>query len=254
MFEDVNSNLRNLYNDWKVNTSFTDELAKSFSPPLLLQATEGYLSSKTRIMIFGQETTGWKWTKDLRIEYPKYPKDWPYKDIRSMKDFSLNDDSVAGLCWGYQEFAFGRWQPTLSKTPFWQAFSEIASWPDVGVMWNNLVKADYSTSGTSWSILQAPPQIQEAFITQQANLIHGEIEALQPHVCIFLTGPNYDRILRSAFPQCVFTANNGYSERAHAKIADKALSQQSFRTYHPKFLRMNKLWDYIDYIRRELRL
>lgn len=184
MTDDVNSDLHRLYSQWKNNIILTEEQAECLSPPLLLQATVAYLSSKTRVMIFGQETTGWKWTKDLRTEYPKYPKDWPYKDIRSMKDFFLNEDSVAGLRWGYQEFGFGHRQPTLSKSPFWQAFSEISSWPDVGVMWNNLVKVDYSEPGKTWSILQASEETREALITQQASLILGEIAALLNHPLI----------------------------------------------------------------------
>jgi len=252
--DDVNSKLRGLYGQWKINTSFTDEQAASLSPPLLLHATDEYLSSKIRVIVFGQETTGWKWTRGLQTEFPNYPNNWEFKDIQYMNDFLSNDDSIEGLCWGYKEFNFGARQRNLSKTPFWQAFSTISSWPGVGTMWNNLVKVDYRAPGTSWSILQAPAQTREAFINQQASLIRGEIDALQPHVCIFLTGPNYDPILTSTFPGCVFTAANGYSKRALVKVIDRALPEQSFRTYHPKFLRMSGSWNYLDHIRTELQI
>jgi hypothetical protein len=232
---------------------FSNEESSSLSAPLLLNITEEYCRAERRVLLIGQETLGWHWNSDLQINYPRYPHAWKFGDIRSCTDFLANPDSIEALCWGYREFQFAAYQPGTSRSPFWQAFREVRKWPGAGVMWGNIVRMDYSppiSEGVSLAILKAPESLRDSVISQQANLVADELAILEPHICLFFSGPYYDGFIRSVWPACAFLACNEAPARQLAKVVDDALPAASFRTYHPKYLRQGDHWPYIETIRK----
>lgn len=248
--KNTQNRLNALYADWKERLQTSDqEFQDSFGAPLLLSVTENYCQSKIRLIVFGQETAGWSWNKNLKADYPRFSQNWPYQDIASMGDFVLNSDAVEGLCWAYQEFDFGSRMPTLRRTPFWQAFQEIRSWPDVGVMWSNIAISDYSAPGDDYSVLRAPKHIRETLATQQAILRQGELSILEPHACLFFTGPRYDWLISSTLPGCEFKQCGDRDVKGFARLTHPSLPTKSYRTYHPKYLSLGGFWNHIEVMR-----
>ena len=120
-------------------------------------------------------------------------------------------------------------------------------------MWSNLVRMDYSppaSENQSLSIRMAPQSLRDSFISQQASLPATEVAILEPHVCLFLSGPNYDEFIRTVWPRCEFLTCGEPPLRQLAKVIDQALPAASFRTYHPKYLRQGKHWSFIETIRQ----
>ena len=86
---------------------------------------------------------------------------------------------------------------------------------------------------------------------QQATLVRDELEVLSPGACIFLTGPdNYDLVLETVFPEIQFKQMDVTPERELARLVHANLPINSYRTYHPNYLRQGGKWGYLDLIRR----
>jgi hypothetical protein len=244
----IQANLSAQYTKWKNTIRFSKEQAEQLSPPLLLHVTEDYCRAEIRVLLLGQETKGWEWNSKKRKCFPLYPHDWPFRDISSMQDFLSNEDSVEALCWSYREFNFAEYQPKSHRSPFWRAFREVQKWPSVGVMWGNVARVDYMDK----SILQAPEDIQKALVEQQRSLFAAELRILDPHICIFFTGPNYDDVITDTLLKCKRLPCNDFPERQLAKLVHPLLPAVSIRTYHPSYLSRSKKWDYIEAIRKLL--
>jgi hypothetical protein len=131
-----------LYQNWKSGFEPNGLQAEDFSPPLLLNVTENYSDASTKVVIYGQQTMGWDWTHCLQKSFPKYPRNWPYKDVKTFADFLANDDAVEALICGYEQFAFAKYQPITHRSPFWRAFREIQTSLTEGILWSNLVRMD----------------------------------------------------------------------------------------------------------------
>jgi hypothetical protein len=246
----VQAKLSSLYNDWKSTLQIKEEHAKSLWSPFLIHVTDDYCSAKKRILVLGQETRGWGFNSEEQASYLRYPQAWPADDIWTMEDFIADDNAVEALCRGYEAFDFARLYKGRSS-PFWRAFREVQAWPQAGVLWGNLVRSAYlSTEATdSSSILRASNEIRNVLVERQKNLFLSELSILDPHICLFFTGPNYDSILAGTLVNCEFIACNSYPVRQLAKLAHSALPAASYRTYHPRSLNRQKLWDYIEAVR-----
>lgn len=245
----VQSKLEQLYRQWKTTIQVDKDEVGNLSPPLLLHVTEEYCRAPRRVLVFGQETHGWEWNSDLQLTYPGYPNPWPFRDIYSCGDFIENPDSIEALCWAYREFKFGARQPSLGRTPFWQAFKEVSAWLSVGTMWSNVVRMDYDAKGPGRSIWNAPEPVRNALITQQAKILVDEIAVLEPQVSLFFSGPHYDDFIREMLPGVQFAACADAPVREVARLIHAALPCASFRTYHPAFLSRGNRWSYIEAIR-----
>lgn len=252
--EAVQTKLEALYADWKeaLRCTFTMEEANCLGAPLLLHVTKEYCLAKRRVLMLGQETYGWQWDSKLqnKADHPTwtYPHPWEFRDIYSCSDFQTNPDSIEALCWGYKEFKFGAQQRELGQTPFWQAFKEVQKWSDASMMWGNVVRMDYSPpegKNPSLSIRHAPQNLRESVLSQQAGLVASEFATLDPHICLFFSGPYYDGFIESIFPGCKFEACSEAPVRELARLVHPTLPSASFRTYHPKFLRHGSRWHYI---------
>lgn len=213
--------------------------------PDLIQLDDEYLHSSPRVAIIGQEVHDWYYN------YAQFLTGrWEYYYAESSKKGVVRK-AVAE----YQGFDFGfSEKERLQGTPFWQFFHEVRkrvfpSEPDAHrkVLWTNLVKF-VTKDGSLLKQKMRYHEVEEA-IQLQDDLVTTEIRIANPEVCLFVTGPSFDCILRRYFPGLRFEqlplagARTQLDERAFARLVHRRLPPHSYRTYHPSHLRRGKLWD-----------
>jgi len=183
------------------------------SGPTVMHISDEYFKSRKRLLIVGQQTFGW-WRGNL--------------------DYLLKR---------YQEFNFGE---EYYSSPFWNITSKVADILGVSrfaIAWTNLVKCDYKKNRPS-------PKI-EARIQGSFPVLEKEISILSPDMVLFFTGPSYDERLVSSLPGSSFESVSNYARRYLARISNPLLPENSFRTYHPNYLRRSgKEKNFLNYIKR----
>lgn len=237
---DFQPRLAKHYENWKKDFDRAALTCDDFSPPLLLNVPRRFAETKTPTVVFGQETFGWSWNGDLTKEYPNYTREYKFQDQNSLNDFLSRDDAIEALCWGYEQFDFGKRHPVNS--PFWRAFRSLNT--DENLLWSNVVKCDYQGG----SILQLDHSNRDHFLDQQSRLIQGEMEILRPKAAIFFTGPYYDFVLQKLYPGVSFAPALGDDTKI-ARLSHAKLPSNSFRTYHPSYLSRSGNWKYVDSIK-----
>jgi hypothetical protein len=212
--------LRRLYREnWDV---FTKAIEAGTSAPLLLSASETYREADQRLFFVGQETAGWDRPSDT-------------------------DDRVGKLMKRYRAFRFG--EDGLRHTPFWRAVHEVREEvnpesSDASILWSNLSKVD---SGGE------PPSEEILGPLLEAEILTREIEITCPDAVVFFTGPTgrYDRLLRRTFRGVGLTE---VESKTHLHdVTCPALPEQSFRTYHPRYLQQDKQWDLLETLSTQLK-
>jgi hypothetical protein len=182
------------------------------SNPLLLNISEGYITSRVKIMIVGKETFAWHGTFNL----------------------GLADVIVDELMDLYRVFL----RNTVHEgTPFWSFSRKLdkalnPNNKDTSVAWSNLIKVDQGRGRPSKDIEK---------IVCGFPILEKEIEILHPDLVIFLTGYGYDGRLQQTFPGVEYEAVEGATDKELVRLKHLNLPLNSFRTYHPKHLRMSGL-------------
>jgi hypothetical protein len=183
----------------------------SISLPHLVEPKPAYFTQDVRLMVVGQETFGWG-TKEVTA----------FDD-----DQQLVDDLLA--C--YARFDLGI---AYRSTPFWAAANALFAGlnPDASeraYIWSNLVKLDNNRQRVNSTVEDA---------LAAANLLPLEISSFQPNAIVFFTGRRYDRRLASTFSgmKCESVSPD------IARIIHPQLPHRTFRTHHPKFLRLSRRW------------
>jgi hypothetical protein len=246
-YELAQQQLEAVYDSWKHSVKFSKEESDLIGPPLLLHITPEYWNAEHRILIYGQETYGWWWTREHLHTLPGYPP-WTFKDVSTLSQFLSNEDSVKALCWGYKEFKFGLTQK-LGGTPFWRAFRDIQKWPNASLMWSNVLRTDCTPRHFAKDPGIKLKDLNDKMIEQQEFVLRNELEILKPDVCIFFSGPYYDHIIRSAFPNTEFSQCTNVPERELGLLSGGLLPGRTFRTFHPNYLSRAKKWEYIEQLR-----
>ena len=96
-----------------------------------------------------------------------------------------------------------------------------------------------------------PPGAQTLPAILQLALI-TELKIAEPEVCLFVTGPDYDRIIGQYYPGIEFQPIHA-PVREFAQLVHRDLPEKSYRCYHPKYLRLGGHWDQtMDILRQEL--
>lgn len=92
--------------------------------------------------------------------------------------------------------------------------------------------------------------IYEQSIATVDNVLLDEVRVLDPSVCLFLTGPDFDTRVINIFKGVKYREVPGHKIRALARLDHPSLPSASFRSYHPNFLRQQKQEDgYLEFIR-----
>ena len=182
------------------------------SPPLLLNPPDDYQGQRIHLFVVGQETATW------------------YDDLLRGKEGNAAIDTLMHIY--KNDFRLGQIHPT----PFWQAVRDLERALGIekgAILWSNLNKADQNGG--------RPSPALEVALLESFPALRREIAVAQPDAVVFFTGPRYDDLLTSIFSGIRFAAS-GFPERVFAKVIHPALPDRSFRTYHPKYLRIRKMW------------
>lgn len=193
---------------------------KNFSWPLLLRIWEDeYAAAPIKLMIFGQETYGWN----------------------NQSEGDVEKNTAETLTNEYLLHNMGR---DRQHSPFWRTVHKLNKMmgnPDTNCfVWNNILKfgKEDSSGNPSNGVMDAEMKYM--------NVIPEEIDILNPEVCLFLTGPNYDSDILRKFPEAEFIPVDGFETNQLVQVKSASLPQKSFRTYHPGYGERHKeLYDKI---------
>ena len=225
----MNEALLNLYSSkWDSLTAATKSILedetldiKPANPLLLyIDEEEEYKNADIRLMIFGQETNSWYDERGATIDA-----------VQTLYDGFFNE----GECWGY-------------GGQFWNGISRFLSslktkFPDkkIRLTWNNIVKiGKQGDKGI-------PPDYIYEIEREKFHVIPTELEILKPNVVLFLTGPNYDSVIKDNFGELKYEALPNSTERQLSRVTLKDV-EFAYRTYHPNYLWRNDIDDYFDTI------
>lgn len=210
----INEQLFNLYSSnlsglQQLYKELDDIDEKDYCGPFLVYCWEDfYNSSNYKLVIIGQETYGWE----------------------GSSDYIRNDDDVRRSIESYRDFEIGK----LYKKIFLKYAHNI----------NHKLNGDSSTPNFVWTNINkfgkedtAGKPAEDVLLREVSyyNLFEKEIEILNPDVCIFLTGPNYDSNIKDKIPDIVFEEFLGYPLNELALLKSSHLPQKSYRLYHPGY-------------------
>lgn len=208
LYESYLPNLKELYDE-------TDKLGISdYSFPLLLSCHEGYLKAKKRIVFIGQETFSWWANKGNKVTSKT--------DIKRLQENYLN-------------FML----PQTYSSPFWNFIYEISG-KNFGVpanyMWSNVLKIGKL-------IDKGRPDYRVTELeTKYFNVGKEEIGILKPDILVFLSGPKYDRDIKSHFGEFDIVQN---IDCCFDELKIEGIACKAYRLYHPNY------HNYLGYDRKE---
>lgn len=203
----VQQKLNELYRD--VHATFAARLVGlALSEPLFIAVPEAYERAGLRLVIVGQQTCSWYG--------------------------GLGEHDVAGVLDCYRRFDLGGHGP---HSPFWDHVHRLQRLlsplvPEKGFVWANLVPCDQNRGRPVDCVLDAllSPQV-----------FRREVRILAPDAVVFFTGPQYDAVLSRVFPGLRLEAEHGFGGKLLSRVVHPELPPASFRTFHPKYLRLRRL-------------
>ena len=221
----MNEMLRKVYLDLpKEFFNYTNEYNKDFdkeqliSYPYLLSVSNEYFQAKIKIMLVGQKTYSWFGEKNNGIFSCEYNDRMNLIiELQNLYDLFVNDIN--------RDY----------NSPFWQhcnAIHKKAKKNGIGIVYNNIEKIGYNTGYGYDSISNA--YFDSIFIE--------EIKICKPDIIIFLTGPNYDKLIAQrlgSFELCNCIDGINIRRLASLQFVNRYESM-IYRTYNPKFLQMRK--------------
>lgn len=187
-----------------------ESVVKSFphddlAGPFLMSPGQNYKEQKLPLLIVGQETNGWT---------------YHFQEIE--KQMTTYETYNVGMNFG--------------TTAFWNVIRRVE---------NLLGNAPYSCAWTNLSRFDLyggkPHGKYQKVISQLDNLVMEEIKIVDPKVCFFFTGPDYDKRLGKIFNEIEFIEIPGWDMNQLCLLKHASLPVYTFRSYHPKSLRLRRL-------------
>ena len=184
--------------------------------PLLMSPNPDYYTSPNKLLIVGQETNGW----------------------------SYHIDDIAKQMTTYENFNVG---VEYYASPFWNITRKVENVlgnKPHSCAWTNLNKFDLDAG--------RPHGEYESAISKIDDLLLSELNILKPEFCLFYTGPSFDYRLRKIFQDIEFIEIPNFTKRQFCKLKHPALPENSYRSHHPKSLRIRYLEEgFIDYLSKQ---
>lgn len=212
----INQRIQTLYKDnWANLQSGLEPLdTRQYTNPFLITFDEEVLrKSDLKVMIFGQETKGWG-DKSGMLDTPE-----------------------AAMAMYEKFFCQKKFYGGYGKSSFWKAFRYFekqlqTAFPTKSIYfsWNNINKIGKSKGKTGVSA-EARAVERNTF-----SVIASEVQAFNPDIIIFLTGPHRDGDIKHHFSDAKFvSANTNIKTKALAKVCSEFLPERTIRMYHPSY-------------------
>ena len=240
----INEELCNFYRSIIRSLNVSETTKKKLSIPLLMQVSPGYMECLNRgVFIVGQETNGWG-GGSIGHTYFSFAESNKNERImmEAQSDFIIN--------------RYGR--NPVKNSPFWEAvrnIAQISSDEEIAYqpyLWTNLMACDYEGG----SFIGKMKGEEDAFIEFSKQKFIGEFKMLKPKVCILFTGPDYDFVIERFFdlPSNWKNVDIRSLKECGNTIEPSLVYVKTFvwndcrffRTYHPKYLRLKKMWQIVD--------
>ncbi|SIS64850.1 uracil-DNA glycosylase family protein [Salimicrobium flavidum] len=176
--------------------------------PLLLKVPDeaAYEQADMKVMIVGKETNDWEG------RFGKHS----LTDLQEFyADFLANDTKAKHtLFWRYPQ----------------ELFSSLQERGSVSFVWNNIYKIGKAGK-------KGKPSRSVRNINQQSfQVFKEELEILKPDIVLFLTGPGYDKVLKSYLPGLTHESMAEGTKREMVRCIHPSLPSIALRTYHPQYL------------------
>ena len=181
--------------------------------PFLMSPNSEYSKQNNKLLIIGQETKGWE----------------NYKDIT--KQMAV-----------YEGFNLGI---NYYSSPFWNVMRKVERAlknKEYSSAWTNISKFDVDR--------KRPTGENEKIISKLDNLLIEELEITKPKICIFFTSHTFDHRIKKIFSEIEFVSVPGFEKKVLCKLKHKDLPNETYRTYHPRYLRTGKMENkFIEFIK-----
>ena len=132
-------------------------------------------------------------------------------------------------------------------SPFWNITRKIENALDNkphSCAWTNLNKFDLNQ--------KRPHGEYEAAISELDDILLAELQILKPDFCLFYTGPSFDYRLKTILQDIEFIEIPNFTIRQFCKLKHPNLPENSYRSHHPKSLRIRYLEDdFVNYITQQ---
>jgi hypothetical protein len=178
-----------------------------------MSPNDKYSSQPKRLLIVGQETFGW----DYHVSNID-------KQMQAYENFNLGVDYYS--------------------SPFWNITRKVERAlknEEHSCAWTNISKFDHDGGKAQGKY--------EQVISSLDSILVDEIKIIAPTVCIFFTGPSFDGRIKNIFEGIQFDDVSNWPNRQFCKLTHPLLPENTFRSYHPKSLRMRHLENnFIDFI------
>ena len=178
---------------------------QTFNGPYFCSPSDLYLQQQIPLLCIGQETYGWKSSDN----------------IEQQMDF-------------YRQFNVG--ETYTKSSPFWHLIRQLEA------LFN---ESSYSSSALNLNRYDVsggrPKKDQLQAFEQLDDILVSEINILNPKVCIFFTGHKSDYRLEKIYPGIEKIDIPGLPLSSFCILKHENLPVNTFRTYHPAFLRRSKL-------------
>ena len=230
MTPSINENLKKLYSDkWpliisELEKSDDENPIASAYPMLIMVNEEKFSKADLKVMFFGQEPNVWDASNNI-----KGLMDFYYHFTDCENDFKVKR---RGQFWN----GIKKIQKSLKEQ-----FLNSSIYP----IYNNVIKIGRIDKAGR------PPNYIYEIERRSFDVIKEELKILQPDLCLFFSGPDYDNVLVDIFGTIEYDPVKPYKERELSKINIPGIDL-ALRTYHPNFLYQNNIENYYKAIMEEL--
>lgn len=181
--------------------------------PLLMSPNSEYQNQNNKLLIIGQETKGWE----------------NYKDIKRQMEV-------------YEGFNF---EIKYYSSPFWNVIRKVE---------RGLKNKEYSSAWTNISKFDVdrkrPTGENEKIISRLDNLLIEELKITEPKICLFFTSHTFDYRIKKIFSGVEFVSVPDFEKKILCKLKHKDLPKETYRTFHPRYLRTGKLENkFIEFVK-----
>ncbi len=193
-----------------IRERFADE---DMAGPLLMSPNNKYGLQKMPLLIVGQETHGWDYhVADLNRQMEVY------------EAFNVGEEYYASPFWNVTR----KVEKTIGNEPH-------------SCAWTNISKFDLDGGRASGE--------HETAISAFDNMLVDEIKVLKPKVCLFFTGPTFDKRIKNIFTDVELIPVADWGINQLCQLKHKDLPALTFRSYHPNYLRRSGLEpEFIDFL------